>query len=99
MKVKFWRVFRKNASLSLKYGGSLSMENIVATFLQNMFGAVKNAKNHKVNKTKNRAETRFFLLKNLVVKSRVHKLQKLYANSGKFRKTTACTSPVTLQLK
>ena len=70
MKVKFWRVFRKNASLSLKYGGSLSMENIVATFLQNMFGAVKNAKNHKVNKTKNRAKNTVFLLKNLVVKSR-----------------------------
>lgn len=70
MKVKFWRVFRQNVPLSLKYGGSLSMENIVATFLQNMFGAVKNAKNHKVNKTKNRAKNTVFLLKNLVVKSR-----------------------------
>lgn len=46
------------------------MENIVATFLQNMSGAVKNAKNHKVNKTKNRAKNTVFLLKNLVVKSR-----------------------------
>ena len=70
MKVKFWRVFRQNVPLSLKYGGSLSMENIVATFLQNMSGAVKNAKNHKVNKTKNRAKNTVFLLKNLVVKSR-----------------------------
>ena len=70
MKVKFWRVFRQNVPLSLKYGGSLSMENIVATFLQNMSGAVKNVKNHKVNKTKNRAKNTVFLLKNLVVKSR-----------------------------
>lgn len=70
MKAKFRRVFRKNVPLSLKYGGSLSMENIVATFLQNMSGAVKNAKNHKVNKTKNRAKNTVFLLKNLVVKSR-----------------------------
>lgn len=75
------------------------MENIVATFLQNMSGAVKTAKNHKVNKTKKPCRNTVFLLKNLVVKSRVHKLQKLYANSGKFRKTTACTSPVALQLK
>lgn len=68
MKVKFWRVFRQNVPLSLKYGGCI--ENIVATFLQNMSGAVKNAKNHKVNKTKNRAKNTVFLLKNLVVKSR-----------------------------
>lgn len=64
MKVKFWRVFRQNVPLSLKYGGSLSMENIVATFLQNMFGAVKNAKNHKVNKTKKPCRnTVFFVVK------------------------------------
>lgn len=40
LKAKFRRVFRKNVSLSLKYGGCI--ENIVATFLQNMFGTVKN---------------------------------------------------------
>lgn len=56
------------------------MENIVATFLQNMFGAVKNAKNYKVNKNKKPCKNTVFLLKNWLKKA-------VYTNFKNFTQT------------